>query len=95
MQRSKTRRPVLWLPLSALFLTACGPTPEARLAVKIERVVVAPPQALLSCPAEPSRPVALATQDDLAPLLLDVAIAGRACRDQLDAVRRFVDETKP
>jgi hypothetical protein len=50
----------------------------------------------LTCPAEPPRPATLATQDDLAPLLLDVAIAGRACRDQLDAVRRFVDEvTRP
>jgi hypothetical protein len=60
---------------------------------RIERVTVAPPAALLACPAEPEIPASVATQDDLAPLLLDIAMAGRACRDQLGAVRRFVDET--
>ena len=69
--------------------------PEPRLTVKIERVLVAPPADLLVCPDRPKRPARLETQDDLAPLLEAVTTAHQACRDQLDAVRRFVEETSP
>ena len=96
MRSPKPLRIALWLPACALFLTACGQIPlEQRLATKIERVVVSPPADLLTCPDRPQRPGRLETQDDLAPLLEAVTTAHQACRDQLDAVRRFVEETKP
>lgn len=66
---------------------------------KIERVVVSPPAALLTCPADPPRPPGFntrtASQDDVVPQFEAALAAGRACRDQLDAVRRFVEETRP
>jgi hypothetical protein len=49
----------------------------------------------LTCPDRPQRPARLETQDDLAPLLEAVTTAHQACRDQLDAARRFVEETRP
>lgn len=61
---------------------------------KIERVTIAPPAELLICPGEPRAPAAAMTdQDALALWIVDLAMAGRACRDRLDAVRRFVEET--
>lgn len=60
---------------------------------KIERVVIAPPADLLTCPDKPPRPAIVATQDHAAQLLHATIQAGNACRDQLDAVRRFVEET--
>jgi len=64
--------------------------------VRIERVVVAPPAELLRCEAEPRRPPgAEENQDVLAGWIVDLAIAGRACRDRLDAVRKFVTDTAP
>lgn len=59
---------------------------------KIERVPVVPPAELLACAAEPLRPADEADQDRLADWLVDLAMAGRECRERLDRVRRFVDE---
>ncbi|MBI1243754.1 MAG: hypothetical protein GC202_02020 [Alphaproteobacteria bacterium] len=66
---------------------------EAPIVTQIERVVVRPPAELLTCTAEPRRPADEFDQDALADWIPDMAIAGRSCRDRLEAVRRFVEET--
>jgi hypothetical protein len=73
-------------------LTACAPAREAPIVTKIERVVVRPPAALLACPDEPAIPADLTSQDQLAQLLPDLVLAGRACRARLPALREFFDD---
>ncbi|MCM0018445.1 MAG: hypothetical protein NBV67_00460 [Tagaea sp.] len=95
MSKPKARRNALWLIPCAPLFAACSPTPEPKVLVQIERVVVTPPPALLRCEAEPRRPAgADADQDVLAGWIVDVTIAGRSCRDRLDAIRKFVDDTR-
>lgn len=59
---------------------------------QIERVVVKPPAALLTCPDEPPIPEDLTNQDVLAQIVPDLVAPGRACRDRVNALRRFFDE---
>lgn len=93
MSLPKPLRAALWLLLCVPLFAACSPTArEAPIITKIERVAVRPPAELMVCPAEPALPADIADQDALAPLIVDLAMAGRACRDRLEAVRRFVEE---
>ena len=88
---SRTRASARWLLPSLLFLTACGATPPAERIVvtQIERVVVRPGPAFVEpCADQPARrPVE--SQDDVALILLEVAVAGDDCRGRY---RRLVDE---
>ena len=74
-----------------LLLTACGSVKEL-LPGKSEYRLLAPPEALLSCPDEPRVPAA--EDKPVGLFILELAEAGEACRAQLRAVDEWVKKEK-
>jgi hypothetical protein len=91
------RRPPITAPCLALFfglLTACSGTPPPPM-VQIKEVPQPVPAALLDCRPEPSRPRGDGPGGDLsdtqvAHLIVDLAAAGRDCRDKLGHVKNLI-----
>ncbi len=77
---------VLWLSLCAPLFVGCASRP-----IEIAPKVLAPPETLLACATEPIPPTQ-PTQLAVARYIVDLAWAGRDCRDRLDAVRGWVGE---
>lgn len=68
----------------AAFLAGCSTVPA------VEVVKVTPPEALLTACPVPSRPVA--TNGDLAALVLDLREALGLCNDQISALQEWAKE---
>lgn len=90
------RPPPITVPCLALFfglLTACSGTPPPMMQIK--EVPQPVPAALLDCPPEPLRPRGDGPGGELsdtqvAHLIVDLAAAGRDCRDKLGQVKKLI-----
>lgn len=87
------RLTVRWLLYLLLLLPGCAgsqPPPPALEIVEAPSLYI--PAPLLMCPPEPVAPdPALSTQRDVAVYIVDLSIAGQACRRRLDAVRELYE----